>query len=81
MSDERRDHIDAQVRTRRSLERIAGDLGVPLSIFFDNTGHTDVSSELAATDELLRLWSRIRNSTDRAKLLAFARELASKAER
>lgn len=80
MSDDRRDHIDVRVRTHRRLTQIADDLGVPLATFFDNPGQADGTSELADTSELLRLWNMVRTSTDRAKLLTFARQLASKAE-
>lgn len=72
MSDER--------RTRHSLSRIADHLGVPLATFFDNVSPAESASELADTSELLRLWAMIRTRTDRTKVLAFARQLASRSE-
>jgi hypothetical protein len=60
------------VRATQTLHRVAGVLGLPVSTFY---GASD--EPLAGAAELLRLWEMIACDADRARVLAFAREVVT----
>ncbi|MDP4023798.1 hypothetical protein Q8W71_14280 [Methylobacterium sp. NEAU 140] len=74
--DDPRDDTEASARALLSLRRIAEALGQPPAAFFNAAEGTDALSDLAATTELLRLWSTLTSDVDRAAVLGFVRDLA-----
>ncbi|MFB0491340.1 ABC-type multidrug transport system ATPase subunit [Methylobacterium sp. OAE515] len=60
------------LRAEEMLRRIADAVGVPPAIFRESRA---TEAELDQTLEMLQLWAQLSKSSDRRKLLAFARAL------
>lgn len=65
---------DGDAQATRALRRIATALGMSATDFY---GGSTTAVDLDDANEMMRIWRSLRHSSDRQKVLAFARAVAA----